>query len=116
MNMGVNRICSITLGVFYGIWFAAIAQAYSFDMIVPDVRQPSALSGGSACPVHAHQLTVAGSIAGRWSTALNAKPGTILTLDQTASGRFTGIEQALTHALAVWASVGGATHVPATLT
>jgi hypothetical protein len=116
MNMCVNRICSITLAVFYGIWFAAIAQAYSFDMIVPDVRQPLALSGGSACPVRAHQLTAAGSIAVRWSTALNANPVTILTLDQTASGRLTEIEQAITQSLAVWTGVSGTTLVPATFT
>src|SRR6267143_1319422 len=40
MNMCVKRIFSIILAMFYGIWFAPMAQAYSFDMIVPDVRQP----------------------------------------------------------------------------
>src|SRR5260370_39716583 len=83
-------------------------------MIVPDVRQPLALSGGSACPVHAHQLTAAGSIAVRWSTAQNANPVTILTLDQTASGRLTEIEQAITQSLAVWTGVSGTTLLPAT--
>jgi len=114
MKMCLNRICSIILAMFYGIWFSPMAQAYSFGMIVPDVRQPSALSGGSACPVRAHQLTAAGSIAVRWSTALNANPVTILTLDQTASGRLTEIEQAITQSLAVWTGVSGTTLAPAT--
>src|SRR6267378_6403483 len=114
MNMCVKRIFSIILAVFYGIWFAPMAQAYSFDMIVPDVRQPAAISGGSACPVRAHQLTAAGSIAVRWSTALNSNPVTIVTQNQTASGRLTEIEQVIAESLAVWSGVSGTTLVPAT--
>src|SRR5260370_17559667 len=83
-------------------------------MIVPDVRQPLALSGGSACPVHAHQLTAAGSIAVRWSTAQNANPVTILTFDQTASGRLTEIKQAITPSLAAWTGVSRNPPLPAT--
>jgi len=92
MKMCLNRICSIILAMFYGIWFAPMAQAYAFNMIVPDVRQPSAVSGGSACPVKARQLISAGSIAIQWSTALNLNPVTIVTQNQTASGRLTEIE------------------------
>jgi len=114
MKLCVNRICSILLATFYAIWFAPIAQAYSFDMIVPDVRQPAALSGGSACPVRAHQLSSTGSIAVRWSTALNSNPVTILTQNQTASGRLTEIEQGIAQSLAVWSGVSGTTLVPAT--
>jgi hypothetical protein len=116
MKLCVQRICSIFLATFYAIWFAPIAQAYSFDMIVPDVRQPAALSGGSACPVRAHQLTSAGSIAVRWSTALNSNPVTILTQNQTASGQLTEIEQVIAQSLAVWSGVSGTTLVPATFT
>ena len=116
MKLCVNRICSILLATFYAIWFAPIAQAYSFDMIVPDVRQPAALSGGSACPVRAHQLSSTGSIAVRWSTALNSNPVTILTQNQTASGRLTEIEQGIAQSLAVWSGVSGTTLVPATFT
>jgi len=89
--------------------------AYSFGMIVPDVRQPAAISGGSACPIRTHRLTVAGSIAVRWSTALNTSPVTILTQNQTASGRLTEIEQAITQSLTVWTGVSGTALVPATL-
>src|SRR5712692_7591968 len=84
-------------------------------MIVPDVRQPAAISGGSACPVRSHQLTSAGNIAVRWSTALNTNPVTIVTQDQTANGRLTEIEQVIARSLAVWTGVSGTTLTPATL-
>jgi hypothetical protein len=116
MKLCVKRICSILLAMFYAIWFAPMAQAYSFDMIVPDVRQPVAASGGSACPVRAHQLSSAGGIAVRWSTALNSNPVTILTQNQTASGRLTEIEQMIAQSLAAWSGVSGTTLVPATFT
>ncbi|HEV1994986.1 MAG TPA: matrixin family metalloprotease [Candidatus Acidoferrum sp.] len=116
MKIRSKQICASALAMFYGVWFAPVAQAYSFDMIVPDVRLPAAVSGGSACPVRTHQLTSAGSIAVRWSTALNTNPVTIVTQNQTASGRLTEIEQAVAQSLAVWTGVSGTTLVPATLT
>jgi hypothetical protein len=116
MKWNIERICASALALFYGAWSVPVAQAYSFDMIVPDVRQPAAISGGSACPVRTHQLTAAGNIAARWSTALNASPVTVVTQNQTASGRLTEIEQVIAQALAVWTGVSGTTLVPATLT
>jgi hypothetical protein len=113
MKMCVKQICSIIQAMFYGIWFAPMAQAYAFNMIVPDVRQPPAVSGGSACPVKAHQLASAGSIAIQWSTALSANPVTIVTQNQTASGRLTEIEQVITQSMAVWTAVSGITLLPA---
>ncbi len=115
MRMTVKRICVSTLAPFFVWWSAQSAWAYSFNMIVPDVRQPVAISGGSACPVRAHQLTSAGSIGVRWSTVLNSSPVTIVTQNQTASGRLTEIEQAIAQSLAVWKGVSGTTLVPATL-
>jgi hypothetical protein len=114
MKLSVKRICASALALFYGVWFAPVAQAYSFDMIVPDVRQPAAISGGSACPVRAHRLTSAGNIAVQWSTALNTNPVTIVTQNQTASGRLIEIEQAIAQSLAVWTGVSGTTLLPAT--
>ena len=116
MKSNIKRICASTLALFYGAWFAPVAQAYSFDMIVPDVRQPAGISGGSACPVRTHRLTAAGSLAVRWSSALNTNPVTIMTQNQTASGRLSEIEQAIAQALAVWTGVSGTTLVPATVT
>src|SRR6266849_3290518 len=116
MKGQIRKIGTGAFAMLYAIWFAPMAQAYSFDMIVPDVRQPASISGGSACPVRAHQLTAAGSIAVRWSTALNSNPLTILTQNQTTSGRLTEIEQVIAQSLAVWSGVSGAALVPATFT
>jgi len=102
--------------VFYAGWAAPAAPAYTFNMIVPDVRQPVAVSGGSACPVKAHELTSPGSLAIRWSTALSTNPVTVVTQNQTASGRLTEIEQVITQSLAVWTGVSGTTLIPASLT
>jgi Matrixin len=115
MNVIVKQICASGLALFYGAWCAPGAQAYSFGMIVPDVRQPTTISGGSACPTRTHRLTATGSIAVRWSTALNTSPVTILTQNQTASGRLTEIEQVIAQSLAVWTGVSGTTLVPATV-
>jgi hypothetical protein len=115
MNVIVKQICASAFALFYGAWFAPGAQAYSFGMIVPDVRQPAAISGGSACPIRTHRLTATGSIAVRWSTALNTSAVTILTQNQTATGRLTEIEQAIAQSLAVWTGVSGTALVPAAL-
>src|SRR5713226_7635098 len=109
MTEAVKGICASALAMFCGMWGAPLAQGYSFNMIVPDVRQPTSISGGAACPVRAHQLTSPGSIGVRWSTALNANPVTIVTQDQTASGRLAEIEQVITQSLAVWTGVSGTT-------
>ncbi|HEX4542851.1 MAG TPA: hypothetical protein VH114_06765 [Candidatus Acidoferrum sp.] len=114
MRIGGKKICAWILALVYGIWWAPPAQAYSFNMIVPDVRQPVAISGGSACPVRAHHLTASGGIAVQWSTALNANPVTMLTQSQTASGQLTEIEQVIAQSQAVWTSVSGTTLVPTT--
>jgi Matrixin len=114
MKSIAKQICASALALFYGGCFAPAAQAYAFNMIVPDVRQAAAVSGSSACPVKARQLTSAGSIAIQWSTALNANPVTIVTQNQTASGRLTEIEQVITQSMAVWTAVSGTTLVPAT--
>ena len=95
------------------LWLAPGAHAYSFDQVVPDVRQSAALSGGSACPVPAHQLTAAGSINVRWSTSLNNNPVTIITQDQTAAGRQNEIAAVIQQAMAVWTNVSGTTLLPA---
>jgi hypothetical protein len=110
----LKQIFACGAALFYGGWAAPAAQAYAFNMIVPDVRQPAAVSGGSACPVKARQLTSAGGIAIQWSTALNTNPVTIVTQNQTASGRLTEIEQVITQSLATWSAVSGTTLVPAT--
>jgi len=86
------------------------AAAYAFNLLVPDVRQPSSVSGGSACPVPAHQLTGAGNIAFRWSTALGSNPSTIFTQDP--AGKLTEIELTIIASLHVWTGVSGTTLTP----
>jgi len=71
MKGTVKKIGTSAFVLFYAICFAPMGQAYSFDMIVPDVWQPAGISGGSACPVRTHRLTAAGSLAVRWSSTLN---------------------------------------------
>src|SRR5262245_44301902 len=110
-----KQLIAWILALVYGVSFAPATQAYSFNLIVPDVRQPISLSGGSACPVRAHQLTAAGSLAVQWSTALSTNPLTILTQNQTASARLTEIEQTIVQSLGVWTGVSGTLLLPGTL-
>jgi hypothetical protein len=102
------------LAAFYGICGIPGASGYAFDQIVPDVRQPASISGGSACPVPSHDLIAPGAIAEQWSTALGTNPVTILTQDQTAAGRLNEIEQVIQQSIAVWTGVSGTTLVPST--
>ena len=114
MKNAMKRLSACMMALLYGAFWVPVAQAYSFNMIVPDVRQPVAISGGSACPVRAHQLAAAGSIAIQWSTALNTNPVTVLTQNLTTSGQLTEIEQAIAQSLSVWTGVSGTTLLPGT--
>jgi hypothetical protein len=111
-----GKILAVTLAAMYIAATAQSAAGYAFNQIVPDVRQPVALSGGSACPVPAHQRIAASSIALRWSTALGTNPVSILTQNQTAAARLTEIEQVITQSLSVWTAVTGTTLLPASIT
>src|SRR5690242_18234425 len=101
--------------VFYAALGAPTAGAYTFNEIVPDVRRPASVSGGSACPVPSHDVIAPGAIAEQWSTVLGSNPVTIFTQDQTAAGRLNEIEQVITQSLSVWANVSGTAIVPATI-
>src|SRR5258707_814301 len=93
MKGTVKKIGTGGFVLFYAICFAPMGQAYSFDMIVPDVWQPAGISGASACPVRTHRLTAAGGVAVAWRRTLDTNPGTNCTPNQTASGRKTENEQ-----------------------
>jgi hypothetical protein len=110
-----TKTLSAILAAIYLAWSAQSAAGYAFNLVVPDVRQPVAMSGGSACPVRAHQLTAASSISLRWSIALGINPVSILTQNQTAALRLTEIEQVITQSLAVWTAAPGTTLIPATI-
>jgi Matrixin len=107
MGKTVRKLTATSVALLYGLWSVVAAHGYSFNQIVPDVRQPASASGGSACPVAAHQLSGPGSIAVRWSTALGTNPQTILTSDQTSTGRVNEIQQVIQQSLGVWTNVAG---------
>jgi hypothetical protein len=107
MQTTLRQFASIAMTLFLTLWSVITAQGYSFNQIVPDVRQPGGVSGGSACPVPSHHLTSAAAIAFRWSTVLGTNPKTILTQNQTASGSLNEIEQVIQQSLSVWSSVSG---------
>ena len=109
------KLGAVATAALYGLWSVVAAHGYAFNEIVPDVRQPAGVSGGSACPVHAHQLTTSGALAIRWSTSLGTNPVTILTQDQTAAGRLNEIEHVIQQSLQVWTGVSGTALTPATL-
>jgi hypothetical protein len=110
----IHSYIAAFLAAFYGVCGVPGARGYAFDQIVPDVRQPASVSGGSACPVASHDVIAPGAIAEQWSTVLGTNPVTILTQDQTAVGQLNEIEEVITQSLAVWTGVSGTTLVPGT--
>src|SRR5580704_3541566 len=110
-----RAVCAAIVAATFAFGGAPGALGYAFEEIVPDIRQGVALSGGSACPVRAHQLSSAGSVAVRWSTALGTSPVTILTQNQTANGQLSEIEQVITQSIGAWMGVDGTTLTPVTL-
>jgi hypothetical protein len=107
MPKSLQQIAALTVAMLLMLWSASAAFGYSFYEIVPDVREPGNLSGGSSCPVRSHQLISSGAIAYRWSTVLGTSPTTILTQDQTPTGSLNEIEQAINQAISVWTNVAG---------
>ncbi len=102
-----KKISALVIALGFECENCGPAAAYAFNLLVPDVRQPSSVSGGSACPVPAHQLTGAANLALRWSTALGSNPVTVSTQDQTPTGQLNEIAQTITTSLAVWTAVNG---------
>jgi hypothetical protein len=113
-QLAIRSFIAAFLAAFYGVCGIPGASGYAFDQIVPDVRQPASVSGGSACPVASHHLISQGSIVEQWSTVLGTSPVTILTQDQTPAGRLNEIEQVITQSMAAWTGVSGTTLLPGT--
>lgn len=109
-----HQILGALLAGIYSVCGIPGANGYAFNEIVPDVRQPSSVSGGSACPVPSHDVTGTGAIAEQWSTVLGTNPVTVLTQDQTPAGRLNEVEQVITQSIAVWTGVSGTTMLPGT--
>jgi hypothetical protein len=74
MTKRIKSGSACALSFFYATWGATVASGYAFNEIVPDVRQPASISGGSACPVRLHIRAVASARKGvscrRWISAL----------------------------------------------
>lgn len=86
------------------------AQGYVLNYTVADMRQAISQSGGSACPkLNRFNVAVAGSINRQWSTSLSTNPVTILTQDQTPTGRLTEIENVISTSFSVWTGVANTT-------
>jgi len=109
----VRELTALTLAALYATLGIPGAAGYTFNEIVPDVRQPANLSGGSACPVASHELIATGSIAEQWSTALNTNPVTIVTQNPGGAAQLNEIEAVISQSLAVWTGVSGTTLTPA---
>ena len=110
-----NRAAAGGMALCLALFSAQTARGYAFHRIVPDLRLPASVAGTSACPIPAHRLTAAGSLAVQWSTILGTSPLTILTQDQSTSGRLNEIEQAIQESLAVWTHVSGSALLPGVL-
>jgi len=113
MHTSLRQFAALYVSLLFTLWTAMPARGYAFNEIVPDVRQPANLSGGSACPIPSHQLTSAAAISFRWSTVLGSNPTTILTQDQTPTGRLNEIEQVIQQSMTAWGSVAGTSLTPA---
>jgi hypothetical protein len=105
MRIARKQILTTIRGARCALASVATAQGYAFNVIGPDVRQPSSVSGGSACPVKAHHPTTPGYLVFRWTTSLGTAPTTILTQDQTPTGRLNEIEEIIQQSLGVWTNV-----------
>jgi len=109
-----HKAAAVLVAILLEVFTSAGAAGYAFNQIVPDVRQPASVSGGSACPVASHDEIGPGAIAERWSTVLSTNPITILTQNQTPAGQLNEIEAVITQSMAVWMGVSGTTIIPGT--
>jgi hypothetical protein len=117
-NIPLKKLAVLCLSALLTCYVGGVtsARAYSFGYTVADMRQPSAESGGTACPQPDRwNPALAGGINRAWSTSLPANPVTILTADQTSAGQLNEIESVITQTFGIWTGVSGTTLTPASL-
>jgi hypothetical protein len=86
------------------------AGGYVLNYVVPDVRQPAAVAGNTACPQRMKLPPLFSGIAGRmWATILGTNPVTIRTLAQSPDARQNEIESSIERAFHAWIEVDGNT-------
>src|SRR5258708_19706789 len=91
MQTSLRQFASITMTLFLILWSVLTAQGYAFNEVVPDVRQPGSVSGGSACPVPSHHLTSPAAIPFPSPTILATNPQTTLPKHPTSTDPLTPI-------------------------
>jgi hypothetical protein len=114
MRHTVRKLSATAVAVFYGLWSVVAAHGYAFNEIVPDVRQPAGVSGGSACPISSHQLVTTNGIAVQWSTVIGTNPKTIFTTNQTPAGVLNETEAVIQQSESVWSGVASTSLAPGT--
>jgi hypothetical protein len=105
---GQSRVAASLMALLVLVHAGAspVSNAYVLNYIVPDMRQPPAVSGGTACPQRMRLDASFGAIAGRmWATILGTMPVTILTTNQTSDARLVEIEESIERAFAAWMGV-----------
>ncbi len=109
-------VCVAMTWIFVFQVTAISTGAYALGSSVGDMRQPTSRSGGTSCPQFTRfDVSTPGTINRQWSTSLGTNPVTILTVDQTAAGRLTEIENVIQQSLGAWTGVPGSSLKPATL-
>jgi hypothetical protein len=84
------------------------AEGYLLNYVVPDLRQPPAIGGTTACPQRTRIPPLFSSIAGRfWATIFGTTPVTIRTLSQATAARQDEIEHVIERAFSAWVEVPG---------
>ena len=109
MRHTTHRIYTSLVTAALALFSSQSAAGYSFNQVVPDVRQPASISGGSACPVPAHIRPFPQSRAVQWSTSLSVSPLTVITQNNSGDTRLAEIEQVVAGSLAAWSAVPGST-------
>lgn len=107
---------SLAVACLFLLQITAPAGAYDLGTTVADMRESASLSGGTSCPqMTRFSASAPGSIDRQWSTSLGTNPVTILTADQTPTGRLNEIQAVIQQSLAVWTGVSGTSLAPSTL-
>ena len=105
-----SRNAALLTALFF-LWQTSgppLVFGHVLNYTVGDLRLSPGQSGGTACPhLNRFNTTTAGIIDRRWSTSLGTSPVTILTGDQSHTGRLSEIEAALQESYSAWTGVAG---------
>ena len=116
-NSNLRKAATLAMACCLLVQVTAISTgAYALGSVVADMRQPASRTGGTSCPqLTRFDVSAPGAINRQWSTSLGTSPVTILTADQTPSGRLSEIETAIQASLAAWTGVSGVSLTPSSL-